>query len=480
MNLTELKSRMVSGSFWAIAGELAAGGARALSYVVYAKLLSPTDFGLIGFALLIVNLFPMVLDNSLGLALMRSAEQDDRVQSTTFYLNVALALVGIALLCLVSPWAGQFLHDSRIAVVLPVLSIQLLLNSLCSVHMASARRKFEYRRLAPVRLIASLCSLALGLPLAFMGAGFWALVAASIGGPLGQMIAAHVLLRWWPKSRFDWQIAKAISSFASWVAIDMGVTWMVMSGGGFFLAFYLGTHDLGMFRLSDQIDTYCLGTVFTPLIPVLYGSFCEVSAQPGASWRIFERSTAVLTPISLAVAGIVIIASSPVEAMIGVRWHGVSGVIMLNAVADGISYGTLAVPSLLRAHGLAKVVALLRVGTVIGQVAVYMAVAPRGLTAFLYGKLALEIAIYIVSFLILRKTFARPVLGIMRRQFWQAALVALCSAAGVVVARHTAAFGAAAALAAGVLAFCVPVGAFLFATQRHAVASAVHRWVTAR
>ena len=209
MSLTDLKSRIVSGSFWAIVGELAAGAPRAVSYVVYAKLLSPTDFGLIGFAALIIDLFPLVLDNSLGLALMRYPEQDDRVQSTAFYINVALAVVAIAILCGVSPWTGQFLHDRRIAVILPILSIQLLLNALCSVHMASGRRRFQSRQLAPVRVIWSyLCLMALGLPLAFTGGGYWSLVAASIGGPLGQMVAAHVLLRWWPKSRFDWRIAR--------------------------------------------------------------------------------------------------------------------------------------------------------------------------------------------------------------------------------------------------------------------------------
>ena len=166
--------------------------------------------------------------------------------------------------------------------------------------------------------------------------------------------------------------------------------------------------------------------------------------------------------------------------MIGARWHGVSGVIMLNAIADGISYGTLAVPSLLRAHGLAKVVALLRLGTVIGQVAVYMVVAPRGLTAFLYGKLAIEIAIYVVSFLVLKATFEQPILGIMRRQIWQAVMFVFCSAVGVVAAERAAALGAVAALAAGLAVFCVPAGAFLFVTQRQALAGAFHRWVAAR
>jgi O-antigen/teichoic acid export membrane protein len=471
---------MVSGSMWAVAAELVAGGLRAISYVIFAKLLSPTDFGLIGFGLLIINFFPLVLDNSLGLALMRYPEQDDRVMSTVFVLNIVLAVVAVALLCLFSPWSAVLLHDRRVVLILPILSSQLILNALCSVQIAAARRRFHYRRLAPVRLISSLSSLLFGLPLAFLGYGYWALVAASVGSALGQMIAAQLLLGWWPKLQFDWSVAKSVSAFTSWVAVDMGVTWMVMSGGGFFLAFFLGAHDLSLFRLSDRVDTYFLGAVLNPLIPVLYASFCEVSAQPGASWRVFERSLRVLTPISLAAGGLVLVASLPMQGLLSAQWQGIGPVMALNAAADGISFVTLGVPSLLRAHGLAKVVAMMRLATVGAQVAVYFSVARLGLGAFLLGKIGLEMAIYAGSFLVLRAKFAQPIAGIIRNQLWQAIIVSACVLAGVVAASRTAVLGAPAALAIGVSVFGLPLAAFLFVTQRDLLASMVQRWVAAR
>jgi teichuronic acid exporter len=480
MGFAGLKSRMVSGSMWAVAAELVAGGVRAISYVVFAKLLSPTDFGLIGFGLLIINFFPLVIDNSLGLALMRYPEQDDRVMSTVFVLNVLLALAAVLLLCLLSPWSAAFLHDRRVVVILPILSAQLLLNALCSVQIASARRRFRYRRLAPVRLVASVSSLLFGLPVVFLGYGYWALVAASVGSALGQMIAAQLLLGWWPKLQFDWSVARAVSAFTSWVAVDMGVTWMVMSGGGFFLAFFLGARDLGLFRLSDRIDTYFLGAVLNPLIPVLYASFCEVSAEPGASWRVFERSVRVLTPVSLAAAGLVIVAARPAEGMLSGQWQGIGPVMALNAAADGISFVTLGVPSLLRAHGLAKVVAMMRIATVAAQVAVYLSVARYGLGAFLLGKIGLEIAIYVGSFLVLRAKFAQPIAGIIRNQMWQTIIVSACMVAGAAAASRTAVFGGPAALATGLVVFSLPVAAFLFVTQRDLLAGMLHRWVAAR
>ena len=480
MSFSSLRSRLVSGSLWAVAGEVVAGGARALSSLVYAKLLSPTDFGLIGFALLLINFFPLVVDNSLSLALMRQPQDDQRAYSTIFYLNVALSIAAIVVLFLVAPWAARVLHDRRVTVIIPILGIQLLFNALCSVHIAAARRQFRYRRLVPVRLISTVFSLGIGIPLAFLGYSYWSLLVGSIASALSQMVAAQLLLGWRPALRFDWAAAKDFSGFASWVAVDMGVTWMVMSGGGFFLAYFLGAHDLGLFQLSDRIDTYVLGSLLGPLIPVLYAGFCEISGESGAGWRLFERSIEVLTPISLAVAGVIVVAARPLEALFGPKWHGVADVMALNAIADGISYTILPAPSLLRAHGLAKIVAGMRLATVAAQIVVYMRLAPHGLVAFMYGKLILEVAIYAGSLLVLRAVFRQPVMRTIGRQLGQLIIVAICTLLGVIAATGSLGLGPPIAMTVGLAIFAIPLGAYLYLTQRELLTSMFERWAATR
>ncbi len=107
------------------------------------------------------------------------------------------------------------------------------------------------------------------------------------------------------------------------------------------------------------------------------------------------------------------VAARPLETLFGPKWHGVADVMALNAIADGISYTILPAPSLLRAHGLAKVVAAMRLATVAAQIVVYMRLAPHGLVAFMYGKLTLEVAIYAGSLLVLRAVFKQPVVRTM-------------------------------------------------------------------
>jgi uncharacterized membrane protein YqjE len=461
-----LSARVLSASVWSIAAEVIAGGARALSYVVYAKLLSPTDFGLVGIALLLISLFPLLIDTSLGLALVRLEKEDQKAFSAIFYVNVALSLVAVGALCLLALPAATLLHDERIVAVLPALSIQLLLNSLGAVHLAVARRRFQYRRLVPIRLLSTACSLALGIALALHGTGYWSLVVASVAGALVQLIATWALVQWRPSRICDWGAARGISGFTSWVALDMAVTWMAMSGGGFFLALFLGTHDLGLFRLSDQINTYLFGSLLNPLIPVLYSAYCEVNAEPQKLRPLFRSTARAVGLVALSVSGATVVLSHPLELLIGPKWQGIGTVIALNAVADGISYAILPSPSFMRSQGRARAVAYLRMGLVAGQVVVYSFVAARGLQWFIVGKLGLELVMYVASYCVLRGAFAIPVLRLVAAQAAQALGVAACVGIGVLVANATALTGPAPSMAAGLLAFGIPLVLFILLAER--------------
>ncbi len=466
---SSLRTKIVSGSLWSIGAEILAGGARAASYFLYARLLSPTDFGLIAFCLLLVSLFPLLIDNSLGLALIRYGKDDQRTHSVTFFLNVGLSGLAIAGLCLGAGQAAHLLHDQRVAIILPILSLQLLFNSLCATHMSIGRRRFEFRRLLPVRLISTFCSVGFGVPLAFLGYGYWALVVGSVLAAAGQMVAAWALLPWRPSFVFDWKTAKSLTVFGSWVAVDMGVTWLLMSGGGFMLALFLGAHDLGLFRLSDQIDAYLLGAILSPLIPVFYTAFCETSADRQEWQRLLARMSRLVAIAAMGLAGLIATVALPIEAVIGPRWHGIGAILVLNAIADGVAYAILPIPSLMRAQGCAKALAGMRIAMVIAQMAVYAFVAPHGLRAFVIAKIALELMAYVISYVALSVLFALPVRRLAGSQIGPTLVAAASGALGLWVSSIVSSMGPIAASATGLLVFCVPLGTYLWLVERHLV-----------
>jgi len=466
----DLRQRVLTGSIWSILAELLAAGGRAISYFFYARLLTPNDFGVVGFCLLWISLFPFVIDNSLSLALINSKDESQRVYSSMFFLNLALSAAGIALLILGSGWAADFLHDGRVRWLLPVMGIQILCNALCGTHIAIARRRFQFRSLLPVRLISSLFSLAVGLPLAFAGFAYWSLAAATIAGGLSQLIAAWVFLPWRPSIVFDWQRIKPLASFASWASVDMGISWLIMSGGGFFLAFFLGEHELGFFRLADQLDITIMSTIFGPLLPVFYSAFCEVSGDRIRSARLFDRFNRVAAILALALTGSILTIAYPLESLIGAKWHGIGGLIVLNVIGDGVFYMTAVTPWFLRANGDARTVATMRVFYLLGLVLAYALTAPHGLRPFLYGKLAVEISIYFVSYAVIASRLSVSALRLIAGQMPLILALSLSAAVSVKIAVVLSVSNGFAALAAGLTVFGLGYGGFVFLKEREFVA----------
>lgn len=155
--------------------------------------------------------------------------------------------------------------------------------------------------------------------------------------------------------------------------------------------------------------------------------------------------------------------------MIGEKWHGVGSIIALNAIADGVSYATLPIPSLMRAQGRAKAVAGMRIVMVLGQVIVYSLVASHGLRAFVIGKICIECGMYLISFAVLRSIFTMPVLRILMGQVGPALAVSAAVIGGMLVATKTSLLGAPLALIAGLVVFCIPLSGYLMLAERQAM-----------
>src|SRR5690242_16199212 len=103
------------------------------STLVVARLLSPSDYGVMGLATLFLGLIELVTEFGIGIAV---ATRKDISESQLRQLNAVAALLGAGgtlLICLIAPLAGRFFHDPRLPAVLAVLSVTFLLGSLRSV-----------------------------------------------------------------------------------------------------------------------------------------------------------------------------------------------------------------------------------------------------------------------------------------------------------------------------------------------------------
>src|SRR3546814_7896937 len=96
-----------------------------------------------------------------------------------------LGLLCALLIAVAGPLAGAA-YDSRFGLVLAALSFMLILEGLSAVHLAKLRRDFRYRAIATRRIITNVIGGVIGVTLAFMGWGVWALVISRLITEIGR------------------------------------------------------------------------------------------------------------------------------------------------------------------------------------------------------------------------------------------------------------------------------------------------------
>ena len=147
---------------------------------VMARLLRPTDYGLIGMVAFFTNFVAMFKDLGLSVATIQKTQVSRDQVSTLFWLNVALSVAITLLTIALSPFVAWFYGDPRLMAVTVVTATGFLLGGLTVQHEALLRRQMRFFSLVSIVLISTIIGYLVGIFLAWQGFSYWSLVFSQL------------------------------------------------------------------------------------------------------------------------------------------------------------------------------------------------------------------------------------------------------------------------------------------------------------
>lgn len=197
--MPDLGRRAFSGFLWAAASY---AGGRALVFIatiVLARVLVPSEFGLVAFALAVISYLDYVTDLGLGAALIYRADAEDpKVSSTAFWIGVGGGLVLFGVSWLIAPLLGDVGPGERVVPLFRVLALYFVFTAFGKAHEYRLRRSLQFRKLFWPQLLGGLTKGALSVALAFGGMGAWSLVIGQLAGALCQSAVLWKVHPWRP------------------------------------------------------------------------------------------------------------------------------------------------------------------------------------------------------------------------------------------------------------------------------------------
>ena len=181
--------------------------------IVLARILAPEDYGTIALITVFVTIMQVFVDSGLGTALIQKKNADDTDFSSVFYFNFTACLTLYLLMFLAAPFIAEFYNNQNLTPVIRVLSLKLVVAGLKNIQQAFVSRNMLFKRFFFATLGGTLCSAVIGVSLAYLGYGVWALVFQQLSNELIGTLILWLTVKWRPKLLFCWERLKSLLSF---------------------------------------------------------------------------------------------------------------------------------------------------------------------------------------------------------------------------------------------------------------------------
>ena len=214
--------KVVTGLFWRFAERCGAQGVSFVVSIVLARLLAPEVYGTVALVTVFTAVLQVFVDSGMGNALIQKKNADDRDFSTVFYFNITVCCILFLGMYIAAPYIAEFYNDSELTAVVRVLSLTLVISGVKNVQQAYVSRNMLFRHFFYATLGGTIGAAVIGIAMAYMGFGVWALVVQQIFNAAADTVILWITVKWRPGRTFSFQRLKGLFSFG-WKLLVSGL-----------------------------------------------------------------------------------------------------------------------------------------------------------------------------------------------------------------------------------------------------------------
>lgn len=317
----QLRDNAARGVLWTTIQSWVKRLVQLLTFVVLARLLDPSDFGVVALATVFIAFITVIQESGFAQAIIQREDLDDLHLDTAVWFSLTLGALFMVVLNVVAAPVSGLLDSARLEPVLRLLSLTFVLTGLKSTPTAILQRQMRFKVLALRDTLAAVAGGLTGVLMALNDSGVYALVGQQLAQATVAVIALWTASRWRPAPRFSWRHFRQLYSFGVKV---LGINVMGLVGrqsDNLLIGAFLGNVALGVYTVGYRILTMFTEMFIYTLSRVTRPTFARLQTEPERLRRALYASSRMSGFVAFPVfLGISAVAPEVVEVFFGARW----------------------------------------------------------------------------------------------------------------------------------------------------------------
>ena len=345
-----LDRSLVAGLAWSAGAKWSSQLISWASLVVVTRLLAPSDFGLVGMALVYCGLLQVITD-AFGTAVTTLRDLTDEQLSQMNGLAVMTGVLASLVSCAFAIPLGHFFRSPNLPLVIVVSSSVCVISALRTVPYGLLYRDMRFKFLS-IQVAIQTIAQALGMfVLAWLGFHYWALVYGNLISAVvlaGLQISARPYRFAWPR----YGAMKGALTFSRHIMVS-SLSWYGFTNADFLVAGrVLGQAALGAYTLAWTLATIPLEKVTVIVLNVSYSYFSSAQNDNAALRRYLRILTEGLAMVTFpATIGLALVAGDFIPLVFGSKWQGAIAPLEILAFYASFRCIVALLPSILNVTG---------------------------------------------------------------------------------------------------------------------------------
>ena len=322
MSETGLKGSVLSGLLWMSWGKAGRALLQIVVLAVLARLVSPKDFGLISAAFVFISFAAIFAQIGLGKGLVQHPSLRVEHIAVAFYSSVVLGLLLTSITWFLAAAISSFFRIEALIPVLKVMSLTFLLKSIVIVPESLLQRELRFNWLANCELASYAFGYGcVGISLAFVGWGVWALVSAYLAQTAIYifllLFARRFSLKVWPQR----QAFRELLYFSGGYTLGRIANQLASEGDNFVVGRSLGAAALGLYGRAFQLMAVPADIFGDILDTVLFPTMSRTQQDIQYLAHAYRRGASLIALVMLPSSVIFyLLAPEIVKTILGVKW----------------------------------------------------------------------------------------------------------------------------------------------------------------
>lgn len=300
------RENIVYNLMWRFAERCGAQIVQLIVSIVLARLLAPTDYGIIAMMNVFISIMDVFVSCGLNGALIQKKDADEVDFSSVFYAQMFFCIVLYIVLFFSAPYISSFYEMSEMKNMIRVLGITLIIAGVKNVQIAYVSRTMQFKRFFFSTLGGTIGAAIVGIGLAYTGFGTWALIGQSLFNNIVDTIILWCTVKWRPKKKFSFERLKGLFSY-SWKLLVSSLLETIYSNlRSLIIGKKYSSADLAYYEKANSWPSLLINNINSSMNSVLFPAMSSVQENPrevkAMTRRTIKTSSYVIAPMMMGLA----------------------------------------------------------------------------------------------------------------------------------------------------------------------------------